>query len=283
VEWWLTAGSVDVEHLVPLAAAADEAGFGGIVLGDHLVFPRTIASPYPYTNDGDVKWSPDTPWPDPWVSIAAMAAVTTRLRFSTAVYVAPLRDPVNLAKLTSTASVLSQGRMSCGFGTGWMKEEFDLVGLDFEHRGARFDEMLEVLRLLWSGAMVEFRGRFYDFGPVQMAPPAVGGRIAVLLGGNTRRALERASRQDGWIGVHRDLDTTASLVETLHSMRATGPHAGEPFEVATVVLRGAPAAAPLADVGVGTAIIPLLGLGVGPDLQSRVDAVHRFGDEVISP
>src|ERR1700689_4318377 len=108
MEWWLTAGSVEVEHLVPIAAAADESGFGGIVLGDHLVFPKTISSPYPYTTDGSVKWSPDTPWPDPWVSVGAMASVTSRLRFSTAVYVAPLRDPVNLAKLTSTASVLSE-------------------------------------------------------------------------------------------------------------------------------------------------------------------------------
>jgi alkanesulfonate monooxygenase SsuD/methylene tetrahydromethanopterin reductase-like flavin-dependent oxidoreductase (luciferase family) len=162
-----------------------------------------------------------------------------------------------------------------------MKEEFDLVGVDFEQRGLRFDEMLEVLRLLWSGAMVEFHGTFYDFGPVQMAPPPVGGRIPLLLGGNTRRALERSSRHDGWIGVHRDLDTTTSRVKALRSMRAAGPLAGESFEIATVVLRGAPAAAPLAEVGVDTAIIPVLGLGVGPDLQSRIDAVRRFGDEVI--
>jgi probable F420-dependent oxidoreductase len=282
MEWWLTAGSVDVEHLVPIAAAADEAGFGGIALGDHLVFPETISSPYPYSPDGGVRWMPDTPWPDPWVSFAAMASVTRRLRFTTAVYVAPLRDPFNLAKLTSTASVLSQGRLSCGFGSGWMKEEFDLVGLDFEHRGARFDEMLEVLRRLWSGDMVEFHGRFYDFGPVQMSPPAADRRIPILLGGNTRRALERAARYDGWIGVHKDPAATAATVERLRALRTSSDERNEPFEIATVVIRGASQAAPLADLGVDRAIIPVLGLGVGFDLQSRVDAVLRFGEEVIS-
>lgn len=281
MEWWLTAGSVEVEHLVPIAVAAQEAGFGGIALGDHLVYPQKISSAYPYTSDGGVKWTPETPWPDPWVSISAMATATTTLRFTTAVYIAPLRDPVNLAKLTSTASVLSQGRMTCGFGTGWMSEEFDLVGQDFPERGARFDEMLEVLRLLWSGQMVEFHGAYYDFGPVQMSPAAVGGRVPVLLGGNTRRALQRSVRHDGWIGVHRDMESTATRVDQLRSMRSDGPLAHEPFEIATVVLRGAPAAAPLAELGVDTAIIPVLGLGVGPDLQSRLDAVHRFGDEVI--
>jgi len=275
------AGSVEVEHLVPIAAAADEAGFGGIALGDHLVFPRTISSPYPYTVDGGVRWSPDTPWPDPWVSIAAMAAVTKRLRFSTAVYIAPLRDPFNLAKLTSTASVLSGGRMSCGFGSGWMKEEFDVAGASFEQRGPRFDEMLEVMSLLWSGGMVEFHGRFYDFEPLQMSPPAVGGRIPVFLGGNTPRALRRAARYDGWIGVHRDHDSTESLVKSLRSLRSASDGNERPFEISTVVLRGATAAAPLADLGVDAAIIPVLGLGVGPDVQSRIDAVHRFGDEVI--
>ncbi|MGD9792507.1 MAG: TIGR03619 family F420-dependent LLM class oxidoreductase [Acidimicrobiia bacterium] len=281
MQGWLMAGSVEVEHLVPMAVAAQEAGFGGIALGDHLVFPQQISSPYPYTSDGSIKWEPETPWPDPWVTIAAMATATTTLRFTTAVYIAPLRDPISLAKLTSTASILSRGRMSCGFGTGWMSEEFELVGQQFAQRGRRFDEMLEVLRLLWTGEMVEYHGQHYDFAPVQMSPAAFGGRIPVLLGGNTPQAMERAVRHDGWIGVHRDVDTTAERVERLRSLRAASARAEEPFEIATVVLRGARAALPLQELGVDTAIIPVLGLGVGPDLASRIDAVHRFGDEMI--
>ncbi|MGE0309706.1 MAG: hypothetical protein AB7Q27_28540, partial [Acidimicrobiia bacterium] len=108
-----------------------------------------------------------------------------------------------------------------------------------------------------------------------------GGRIPVLLGGNTPQAMERAVRHDGWIGVHRDVDTTAERVERLRSLRAASARAEEPFEIATVVLRGARAALPLQELGVDTAIIPVLGLGVGPDLASRIDAVHRFGDEMI--
>jgi len=249
-------------------------------LGDHLVLPATLRSSYPYTSDGGIRWTGETPYPDPWVSIAAMATATRYLRFTTAVYIAPLRDPFTVAKATSTVSVLSHGRVSCGFGAGWMREEFDLVGLDFAGRGSRLDEMIEVLRLLWSGEMVEFHGRHFDFAPVQMSPPALG-RVPVLIGGNTRSALERAVRNDGWIGVHRGVDQTAALVDTLRTMRGSDTADDPTFQIAVVVLRGAGDAAPLADLGVDSAIIPVLGLEASADLNRRVDAIKHFGDSML--
>jgi alkanesulfonate monooxygenase SsuD/methylene tetrahydromethanopterin reductase-like flavin-dependent oxidoreductase (luciferase family) len=174
LQWWLNLTLVDTDELIPIARAAEESGFFGLSLGDHLVFPETITSVYPYSRDGLVKWTPSTCWPDPWVAIAAMAAATRALRFVTGVHIAPLRHPVPLAKSLSTASRLSGGRVIGGFGAGWMREEFDLMGEPFEGRGARMDEMLEVMGKLWSGEMVEHHGPCFDLPRVRMSPTPHG-------------------------------------------------------------------------------------------------------------
>jgi alkanesulfonate monooxygenase SsuD/methylene tetrahydromethanopterin reductase-like flavin-dependent oxidoreductase (luciferase family) len=101
-----------------------------------------------------------------------MAQFTQRRRFTTSVFVAPLRDVFSLAKSVGTAAGFCRGRLSCGFGAGWLRAEFDIVGQDFAGRGPRMDEMLDVLRLLWSGEVVEYHGAHIDFGPLRMCPAA---------------------------------------------------------------------------------------------------------------
>lgn len=169
MKYWLNASFLELDQLVPVAKAAEEMGFEGLTLADHLFFPSEFSSSYPYSPDGKVIWPAHSSWPDCWVSIAAMAQVTQRLRFSTGVFVAPLRDPFSLAKSIGTVAGLADGRLSCGFGAGWLEEEFEIVGVDFTSRGARMDEMLDVLRLLWTGEMVTYHGKHFGFGPFQMA------------------------------------------------------------------------------------------------------------------
>ncbi len=118
-------------HYVPLARAADEAGFHAVAVSDHVVNVETLRTPYPYTADGSRRWQPFTPWLDPWVAIGAMAAVTTRLRFFTNVYVLPMRNPFLVAKAVSTAAVLSGNRVTLGIGMGWCQEEFELMEQPF--------------------------------------------------------------------------------------------------------------------------------------------------------
>src|ERR1700674_3157434 len=103
MEIWLNLAAIDTSELLDIAVAAEECGYTGLAVADHLVHPGTLRSLYPYSETGDVAWKPTTHWPDAWVAIAAMASVTTRLRFTTAVYVAPLRDPFALAKAIGTA------------------------------------------------------------------------------------------------------------------------------------------------------------------------------------
>ena len=175
-------------HFCAMARAAEEHGWDAVAISDHVAHPETIASPYPYTKDGAIRWNEHTAWPDPWVSIGAMAAVTTRLRFVTNVYVLALRNPFLAAKAVATAAALSGDRVALGVGVGWCREEFELAGQDFATRGKRTDEMIEVMRKLWTGEMVEHHGRFYDFPRVQMSP-AVPGGIPIVIGGVSDAAL----------------------------------------------------------------------------------------------
>src|SRR5262249_50745098 len=112
----------DPSHYLPMARAADAAGFHAGAVSDHVVHPRELASPSPSPADGAPRWQPFTPWPDPWVAIGAMAAVTERVRFMTSVWVLPLRNPYLAAKAIGTAAVLSGNRVALGVGMGWMEE-----------------------------------------------------------------------------------------------------------------------------------------------------------------
>jgi probable F420-dependent oxidoreductase len=275
MDYWLNMATIDVDQLVPLARAAEELGFGGVALPDHLVFPAHVQSAYPYSKDGSMTWPSRSPWPDVWVAIAAMATATQRMMFATTVFVVPLRDPFTVAKAAGTAALLSKGRVVCGLGAGWMREEFDVLGVDFATRGARFDEMVEVLRLLWTGESVEYHGAHFDFPPIQMHPAP--GQVPVIVGGNTAPARRRAVLADGWCGAHHDIEATAGYVADLTARRAAAGTLERPFRL---VVTGSPRitrdADALADLGVDTVGVPLAALTDSSALSARVDAVAAF-------
>jgi probable F420-dependent oxidoreductase len=268
-----------------MARAAEESGWDAVAISDHLAHPERIESPYPYTRDGSIRWSEATAWPDPWVSIGAMAAVTERLRFVTNVYVLALRNPFLAAKAIATAAALSGDRVAVGVGVGWMKEEFALAGQDFHTRGRRTDEAIEVLRKLWSGAYVAHRGRCFEFGRVRMLP-APAAPIPIYGGGLSEPALRRAARLDGWIS---DIHTSAELREiaaTLRRYRAEAGRAESPFALVAACADAfdADAIRRLADAGVthyATAPWLLYG-GSWDSLADKVDGMRRFADPVIA-
>jgi probable F420-dependent oxidoreductase len=276
----------DPGHWLELARAADASGWDAVLVSDHVVHPETIRSPYPYTVDGAPRWSADTAWPDPWVAIGAMAAVTERVRFMTGIYVLPLRNPFVVAKAVGTAAVLSQDRVTLGIGVGWMKEEFDLLEQPFERRGRRADEMIEVMRKLWSGRVVEHHGEFYDFAPLSMRP-APARPIPIVVGGLSKTALRRAARLgDGWIS---DIHTTAELRDIaakLRGMRAEVGRADAPFELVAACSDAfdVDGYRRLADAGVTCLqTMPWFFYG-GPtdDVGRKVDGIRRFADDVIA-
>ena len=273
-------------QLCDLARACDSAGFEAIAVSDHLFHPEKLATPYPYTEDGSPRWEPFTDWPDPWVSIGAMAAVTERLRFVTSVYVLPLRNPVQVAKLVGTAAALSGGRVVLGVGVGWMREEFEALELPFEARGRRSDEMLDVMKRLWEEpGYVEHHGEFFDFGPVEMrpAPPAP---VPVWVGGLSQPALRRvALRGDGWISDVHSTDEMRGTIARILELRGDSPRAGQPLSVlgAATDAYTLDGYQRLEEAGVTHAqTLPWTLYGMrGASLEERLEGIARFGEDVI--
>jgi probable F420-dependent oxidoreductase len=275
----------DPTHFCALARTADETGWDALVVSDHVVHPETIESPYPYTVDGAPRWEAPAPWPDPWVAIGAMAAVTRRLRFLTGIYVLPMRNPFVVAKAVGTAAVMSGNRVSLGIGVGWMREEFDLLEQSFRDRGRRTDEMIEVMRKLWAGGMVEHRGEFYRFDRLQMSP-APEQPIPIIVGGLSRPALRRVGRLgDGWIS---DIHTTAELREivgTIRGYRAEYGRQDQPLEIIAACSDAfdVDGFRRLEEIGVThVQTMPWIFYGGSTDsLDDKKDGLRRFADNVI--
>jgi len=276
----------DLGHYCALARSADEHGYAAMAVSDHVVHPETITSPYPYTDDGTPRFSPDTPWPDPWVAIGAMAAVTERLRFLTNIYVLPLRNPFVVAKAVASAAVVSGDRVALGVGVGWMKEEFELLEQPFARRGKRADEMLAVLRKLWSGQAVEHHGEFYDFDPLTMLP-APGAPIPIYVGGVSDVALRRAARLgDGWISELHSTEELRTLVARLRDYREQEGRGDRPFQVFASARDavGIDAYRRLEDLGVSHVLtLPwAFYSGATATLGQKRDGLRRFADEIVS-
>jgi probable F420-dependent oxidoreductase len=271
-------------ELVPIARAADELGYAGFAIADHVVDLETIETPYPYEADGSRRWQHSTEWPDPWVLVGALSAVTSRLSFFTSIYVAALRSPYQVAKSVGTAAVLSGGRLRLGVGVGWCREEFELLGQDFETRGRRTDEGLELLARLWSEDWVETDGRFYPTPRLTMRPrPPVP--VPVLVGGMSEVALRRAARHHGWIGDVCSTDEAIGYAARLAELRAELGRAGSPDVV--VALDDALTADDFARAEAGgvTDVMTMPWLyyhGFDATLAQKVDGLERFAKDVLS-
>jgi probable F420-dependent oxidoreductase len=294
MKYWCGLAFTPTEHYLDLARAADEAGIHGIVVSDHVLWPQNLSTRYPYSPhaDGRPIWEPDTPWPDAWVAIGAMSAVTSRLQFGSNVFIPGLRNVFATAKQVGTAAVISGNRVHLGVGAGWMREEFELLGQDFDTRGKRLDETIQALRLLWQGGWQEFHGEAIDFGAVQLSP-VPSARIPIWVGGHTMPALRRAARiGDGWIGAAYPEDVGLAHVATLQRLREEYGTADRRFEIILGVY-----ALPTEELHVRVAAAGVTGLLTAPwhfykrtgdagvaesaasDLAHKVDAIRRFGAE----
>lgn len=272
-------------HLVPLGIAAEEAGFEAIAFSDHAVYPEVLDTPYPYTEDGVRRYDENTEFPDAWVVAGAIGAVTTRLRITTNVFVLPMRNPFLAAKTIATAAAMTNNRITLTIGVGWSGVEFGLVEQPFRRRGARADEMLEVMRKLWSGEWIEHHGEFYHFDRLKMTPPVPTEPIPVWVGGISDLALKRAARNDGWLS---DLQTTAEILECIEKVRRYRKDLGrdESFEVMASAsdAAGIDGYRRLGDGGT-THILTMPWVfyhGLTDELDKKVDGIKRFGEDVIA-
>lgn len=216
-----------------LVPRADDLGFEAVWLGEHLVRPARFESAYPYSPTGSSHevWPTETPLSDPWVALGHLAATTRRIHLATGVYVLPLRNPFVTARAVATLHAVSGGRAIFGIGAGWNREEFEIVGEDFDNRGARMDEIIEILRRLWSGEAFSHSGTFYRFAEVRLGPTQ-DPPIPIVMGGDSPPALRRAGRLgDGWYSTATG--TLAEMVEfrrRIEQARADAGRAAQPFD-----------------------------------------------------
>ena len=187
--------------LLPVAESAERLGFDSVWVAHHVVLPYERDSKYPYQRSGtEIAMNPGMQWLDPIVTLSAVAAVTDRIGVGTSILVLPYRNPVTLAAELAALDVLSEGRLILGVGSGWMREEFEAIGIDPKERGARTDEHIQVLKTLWRDDPASFDGRFTNFENLVLATtPHREGGPPIWVGGNTEPGMRRALRHgDGW-------------------------------------------------------------------------------------
>ncbi|MEU9920034.1 LLM class F420-dependent oxidoreductase [Streptomyces griseoluteus] len=190
------------EVIRAVATAAEATGFARLWCGEHVVLVDAPASRYPYSADGRIAVPADADWLDPLLALSFAAAVTNRIELATGVLLLPEHNPVLVAKQVATLDVLSAGRFSLGVGVGWSAEEFAALGVPFAGRGRRTDEYLAAMRTLWTQDPASYTGEFARFDAIRVNPkPLRGGRLPVVIGGNSDTALRRAvTLAEGWYG-----------------------------------------------------------------------------------
>jgi probable F420-dependent oxidoreductase len=189
------------DNLATIARRGEELGYHFVLFGDHIVVPRQIASPYPYTETGEFPGSASGVAMEQLTVLAFLAGQTQRMRLVTSVIIVPHRNPLVAAKALATLDVLSKGRLVVGVGVGWMREEFEALGLPpFNERGAVTDEYIRAFKELWTSDNPSFEGKYCRFSNISFLPkPVQKPHPPIWVGGESRRALRRtAELGNGW-------------------------------------------------------------------------------------
>ena len=278
---------MSLRYIPDVVRAFELNGIDSVWVPEHLVFPATMPPTYPYTDSGYPSVTPDTPSYDPWAVLSYIAAATSTIRLATNIYILPLRHPLQTARSVVTVDRLSGGRVTLGAGVGWLKEEFDFLGMPFENRGRRADATINLLRRLWSDDVIEVHDEHFDFGPVKFQPkPLQRPSIPIHIGGSSRAACRRAGRLgDGWIEIGSDgLDEFKVRMAMVTEARREAAREDVPFEVTVPTPWGLQLddLRRMEDAGVTRVVVgPRGARGVRPTPEAWIDWSKRFADEVI--
>ena len=287
MQFWQALAFTHPDDLLELAPVCEEAGFEGIMLADHLFAPEHYVSRYPYDDSGEAPFDGSTPFPESFATIAALSQITKTLRFLTNVYILPLRHPIEIAKDLSTAAIFSKNRTVLGFGAGWLREEFEIMGVPFEKRGKRMDEQLPIIQKLLAGEVVEARGEFYQFDALRMNPLPTQ-KVPMWVGGMNKAALRRAAEfGDGWTGAGTSFEETMNILSELRTLRARFGRENEPFDCLIPLTEQLPPEqmSQLVEMGMtGTVSWPLeYQLPPGCTVEDKKRKLLELGETMIKP
>ena len=287
MKFTLSIAFCDAQHYVPLARAADAAGWESISVLEGLFYYADAAYAYPVAETGAPFWQPTTPYIDPFTAVAAMAAVTERVKFYTNIVKLPLRHPLMIAKTVTSLAALSGGRFALGVGLSSWRQDYEVLGEEWAERGARSAEMVEIIRGIAKGGSFTFKGRFYDVPSMEIAPIPEH-PVPIYFGGQADAVLRRAARiGDGYIGTENadcTLDDLPALLKRLKTYLADAGRADAPFEFKYVPgTVGVDMLRRLADLGVTDAVVwPWLYFPGDPnDLDHKIQSIRRFRDEIV--
>jgi probable F420-dependent oxidoreductase len=279
---------VDPSYYLPLARAAEEAGYDSFVVPDSICYPQVSDTTYPFNPDGSREFLEDKPFLEPFSIIPAMGAVTDRIRFVTFVIKLPIRHPVLVAKQISSTAVLTDDRLVLGVGTSPWPEDYEITDVPWARRGKRMDEMITVVRGLMAGGFFEFHGEIFDVPSIKMCPTPRR-PVPILIGGHHEAALKRAAVDgDGWLHGGGDPADLPGLLDRLAILRKEHGTEDMPFEVHVISVD---AYTPdgvhrLEDLGVTDVIVGFRWpYGIEQDtepLQTKIDNLRRFAEDVIA-
>jgi probable F420-dependent oxidoreductase len=273
-------GVQSFDQMVGQAKLAEELGFESVWTFEHVIIPLDYDSKYPYNATGKMGAPPETNFVDPLIALTAIAAATSKIRLGTGVNILSQTNPLLMAKQVASIDFLSGGRMMLGVGIGWLREEFDAMGVSFERRGARFDDYVQAMRKVWSGETVEHESEFLSWHGFKSYPVPVQKPLPVIMGGDKGKILERVAKYgDGWYIPGTDPGEIASR---LSELRAVCERVGRAFDEIEITcmwpgMGGAEGAKALAAAGVHRAVIPAMVFGADP-----AAAMRRLSEDVIA-
>lgn len=268
-----------------VAEAAEANGFESLWMPEHLVLPENVPPTYLYSESGFPPITSDSALYDPWVVLGAVAHATKTLRLATNVYILPLRHPIQTARSVVTLDRVSGGRVTLGIGVGWLEEEFEIVGQDFHTRGARTDEIIGILRRIWTEDTIAHKGEHYQFPAIKFAPKPVQKQgIPIEVGGSSKAALRRAGRLgDGWVEIGaKTPEELEGFIKVIQAERKAAGREGLPFEITTGNAGSLDGIRRYQELGVTRMLVgPGLEHGL-PKVDDFRDFAKRYADEVIT-
>lgn len=276
----------DPSQLIPLAVAAEQAGYDSFSVADSICYPAHSDTKYPYNQDGTRAFIADKPFIEPFVLMAAIGARTQRLRLVTFVVKLPIRHPVLVAKQVGSLVAMIGDRLCFGVGLSPWPEDFAVTGTQWERRGPRMDEMIAIIRGLLAGGWFEHKGEFYDIPRIKICPVPVK-PVPIVIGGHADGALRRAARiGDGWMHAGGGPENLGELIARVMRYRREYGREHLPFELHV----GSPEAYTpdgvrrLEDLGVTDVLVGFRN-AYEPDtltLDQKLEALRRFGDAIIA-
>ena len=278
-------GMCEADHYLPLARAAEAAGFHGITIPDSICYPREASSKYPYNADGSREFLESVPFIESLISIAAMAAVTDKIRFATFVYKLAIRQAAIVAKQVQGINVLSNNRFDFGVGISPWQEDFAVAQTPWARRGKRLDEQIDIIRGLDSGDYFGYEGEIHQM-PANKMKPVPSQPTPIMIGGHTGVALQRAARNDGWMCAGADSEALRGYIDTLNGFREELGTLDTPYKIYTT---GANAFTPegiaeLESMGVTDVIIgfrDVYNMQPDEDLDTKIQQLNWYAGEFI--